>query len=257
MGSLKSLLTLRNIIIVIGGLCICTLVFALIPGTDEVPAVEVADTDVPDTPVPNTPIPEPTEIQPPTNIPEPTSMPLPTQAPILLSGSGDSVVNVKKSDDPMLIHIIGNSVGAHFAVWNLDASGDSIDLLVNTTDPYDGVRALDFLVGEHTVRLEITATGPWEIEILPLGSARVLEVPGTISGDGDDLIRLSGLAADLAIIEGNAGSSHFAVFSYGSGGLNLLVNTTDPYSGTVILEDGVLYLEITAEGSWSIGITAN
>jgi hypothetical protein len=154
----------------------------------------------------------------------------------------------------MLIHITGNASSRHFAVVSRDAAGESIDLLVNTTEPYDGVRPLDFREGEHTMRLEITATGDWTIEILDLTVARRLEVPGTIEGEGDDVVWLTGGAADTARIVGNASERHFAVIAYGRG-IDLLVNTTEVYDGTVIIPAGTLMLEIKATGPWTIEVT--
>ena len=102
----------------------------------------------------------------------------------------------------------------------------------------------------------MTASGDWSIEILPVSSARVLTVPGKMEGNGDEVIALSGAKPDLAIIQGNDQSRHFAVTSYGKS-LDLLVNTTDPYDGKVIVASDTLFLEITATGSWSIEIASN
>ena len=128
-------------------------------------------------------------------------------------------------------------------------------MLVNTTDPYDGVRPLDFNNGEHTTRFEVTASDEWRIEALPITSARILTVPGSIEGNGDDVIFVEGATPDLAKIKGNAESRFFAVKSYGKSS-NLLVNTTDPYEGTVIVSGDTVILEIQAAGNWSIEITA-
>jgi len=213
-----------------------------------------------DTPLPtNTPEPtdtaKATETPRPTNTPKPTSTPTPTPEPIIITGSGDSIVDIDKEDEPALIHIVGNSAGRHFAVTNYGIGGEKIDLLVNTTNPYDGIRPLDFSKDELTGRLEIKATGEWTIEVLPLTSAHTLSVPGAFEGVGDDVLILTGGTPDLATIIGNATSRHFAVISYGKR-RDLLVNTTDPYDGTVILDRDTVILEITAEGSWSISVTA-
>ena len=65
---------------------------------------------------------------------------------------------------------------------------------------------------------------------------------------------LIGSKPDLAKITGNTESQHFAVISYGKTS-DLLVNTTDPYDGTVILSSDVILLEINAVGDWLIEIT--
>lgn len=181
--------------------------------------------------------------------------PEPELEPIILSGSGDSIVDIDKPNSPMVVHITGNAADRHFAVKNYDSTGESIDLLVNTTEPYDGIIPLDFMADEWTSRFEVTATGNWTIEVLPLASIRILSVPGKIEGNGDEVFALTGGVPDLGIIFGNSGSNHFAVKSY-NGGRDLLVNTTDPYEGTVMMDSGTILIEVIAVGSWTIEITA-
>jgi len=181
--------------------------------------------------------------------------PEPEPEPIILSGSGDSIVDIDKPNLPMVVHVTGNVGSNHFAVKNYDSVGERIDLLVNTTEPYDGIIPLDFMTDEWTSRFEVTATGDWTIEVLPLSSIRVLSIPGKIEGNGDEVFVLTGGVPDLGIISGNSGSNHFAVKSY-NGGRDLLVNTTDPYEGTVMVDSGTILIEVIAVGSWTIEITS-
>lgn len=55
-----------------------------------------------------------------------------------------------------------------------------------------------------------------------------------------------------ASITGNAGAHHFAVAVYGASGSDLLVNTTDPYEGNVMVTDDPVVLEVDSEDAWSI-----
>lgn len=193
----------------------------------------------------------------PTKTPAPTNTPLPptpTPEPIVLTGTGDSVVDFENPFTVGIIHIIGNSSGRYFGVKSYSSNGESLELLVNTTDPYDGILPMDFRDGEHTTRFEVTAKGQWTIEILPLLSARSISVPGTITGKGDEVILLSGSKPDLAKIKGNSSGRYFGVTGYGNYS-DLLINTTDPYEGTVILASDTIVLEIKASGEWSIEIT--
>ncbi len=188
----------------------------------------------------------------PTNTPAPTKTPLPTMAPIVLTGSGDSVVDVSKGKDPCIVHITGNASSRFFAVKNLDATGGLIDLLVNTTDPYEGWRPLDWRVGETTTMFEVSATGSWTIEVLPLLSAHTCQIPGTCTGTGDDVVLLIG-SGTKAAIKGNASGRFFAIIGYANSS-DLLVNTTDPYEGTVLLR-GAKALEIRASDEWTITVS--
>ncbi len=193
-----------------------------------------------------------------TNTPEPTITPLPPTAipaPIVLTGNGDSIVDFDNPYEIAIVHISGNASSHFFAVKNYGSDGNPLDLLVNTTDPYDGVRPLDFGEGEHTTRFEVTASDEWRIEVLAIASARVLTVPGNIVGKGDDVILVKGATPDLGKIKGNAESSFFSVKSYGNNS-DLLVNTTDPYEGTVIVSSDTVILEIQAVDIWSIEISA-
>ncbi|MDD1777335.1 MAG: hypothetical protein LUQ65_04130 [Candidatus Helarchaeota archaeon] len=187
----------------------------------------------------------------PTFTPEPTNTPTPIPTPMVFSGTGDSIVDIDKESGPALVHIIGNNSSRHFAVVNYDSSNKEIDLLVNTTDPYDGVRPLDFLEDEHTARFEVTATGAWSIEIIPFSLIERLEIPGEITGNGDYVFAIVGGTPDTATITGNAAARHFAVIGYGSTS-DLLVNTTDPYDGTVLLSSDTLIIEVDSEDDWTM-----
>ena len=202
----------------------------------------------------------PTNTPVPTNTPAPTNTPVPPTPmpePVILTGSGDAVVDFDNPYDLAIIHITGNASSRHFAVQSYGSNGERIDLLANTTEPYDGIKALDFGDGDHTTRFEITATGEWRIEVLSLMTARTLTVPGVIAGKGDEIIIINGVTPDLAVITGNTSSRHFAVKAYGAGGYaDLLVNTTDPYEGTVVIKGALLLVEVFASDNWSIEITS-
>ena len=250
------------------------LITAACGSSAEPTATAPAPTDPPrptETPAPTvtlepTATPEPTDTPAPTATPEPTNTPMATATatatpeppatpePLVLSGSGDSIVDVERPDTPALIHITGNDAGQHFAVMSYDSEGERIELLVNVTDPYDGICPLDFMSGEHTTRLEISATGEWRVEILPLTAARTLTVPGSIEGEGDDVLWLVGATPDLATIVGNAGGHYFGAWAYGDG-RDMLVNTTDPYEGTVILSSDATLLALQATGAWNVTVT--
>jgi hypothetical protein len=177
------------------------------------------------------------------------------------SGTGDSIVDVEVDVGAALVHIAGNESARHFAVKNYGPGNEPIDLLVNTTDPYEGYVPLDFLDAEQTTRFEVTATGHWAIEIIPIApipemAEHFLEVPGTYEGNGDNVIFLTGETPDLAAISGNQSAHHFAVIAYDEGGRDLHVNTTDPYEGRVMLKATTIALVVKAVGPWTIEVTS-
>ncbi|HYI14231.1 MAG TPA: hypothetical protein VEX37_02495 [Thermomicrobiales bacterium] len=231
--------------------------------TDE-PEVPTATSEPTSTPEPTatatlTPTPAPTNTPAPTATSEPTSTPTPEPTatpapqPVVYSGSGDNVIDIQKpggADAAVVAYVRGNAESRHFAVENFGASGEQIALLVNTTDPYEGIVPMDFRSGEQTTRLQITSTGEWYIEIRPLSTVRHSGAPGVIEGTGDDVFIVDG-EPDTALITGNADSRHFAVIAYGERS-NLLVNTTDPYDGRVIVAGDTVVVEVTAVGGWTI-----
>lgn len=189
-----------------------------------------------------------------TPIPAPTATPTPQPEPITLDGQGDGVINFTKWPGPAIVRATGNESSEIFAIVPY-AGANRGSSLVNTTAPYQGLTALDFFDSKHTGRLEINASGPWRIEILPLTAARILQIPGEITGHGDDVIALLG-EPDLATIKGNAAGRHLGIVPYGGQRQSSVVNTTDPYEGQVLIPRDAKYLEITAVGEWSIAITA-
>jgi hypothetical protein len=175
--------------------------------------------------------------------------------PIHLSGSGDYVIDLDRPASATLVHIIGNTAGGHlFAVTAYGTDGELIDLLVNTNDPYEGVRPLDFYQDQHTTRLEVKATGKWTVDITSLNEGQRFEVPGEIVGSGDNVLILAGKPPDVATIEGNEAGKEFSVISFAPT-VKQLVKTAQPYNGKVLLDPQVKILVINAQGPWKINLT--
>ncbi|MHB0979634.1 MAG: S-layer homology domain-containing protein [Thermoleophilia bacterium] len=169
---------------------------------------------------------------------------------VTLSGSGDDVVPVSKGIGPAVAHITGNAAEAYFGVTGYDSHQDMLDLLANATNLYEGIRPVDFDVGDHTAMFEVKATGAWNIELRSLGTVRSLAYGAAISGSGDEVIRLLGAPKTLHIV-GNTADRYFGVVGYGAS-WDLLANETDQYDGRVLVDPGVIVLEIQATGPWSI-----
>lgn len=186
---------------------------------------------------------------------EPASEPEPAPAeetfippePITYTGSGDDYFDISPFDSLYYFQITGNSGARHFSVTGYDASGNYTELFVNTTDYYTG-SVLD--PEQNTRTLEVKAEGDWTITIVSLYTAPVIKAGETYNGI-DDAVLLIPLGSRSAVINGNSWARHFAVKTYGSG-FDLLVNTVDPYSGTVRVDSGATVMTVTAQGGWSI-----
>lgn len=172
---------------------------------------------------------------------------------ISLSGRGDDIVDINKSEAPGVVEL-SHQGSSNFSVWSHGTDGERLALLVNVIGPYRGIVPIDFLVGEHTGRFEISADGSLTLNVKPLSLLRKARVPGTISGKGDEVITLTGSSPDIASIT-HTGNSNFSIWSYGSS-RDLLVNEIGNYTGRIILDSDTLVLTIGADGPWSIDITA-
>jgi hypothetical protein len=169
-------------------------------------------------------------------------------------GTGDSRVDVAPPiDKPAIAHIIGNGASGRFTVTSYGPTNNLQERLVNTTDAYDGVRFLPAVAASLAVaRFEVKASSAWSIDIAPAETARVVQSPGHVEGESDDVIRASGNPTRAHIV-GNAGGRTFQVISYGPSRYPL-VNTTDPYDDTVAIQSTANALfEIKSDGQhWSI-----
>ena len=153
----------------------------------------------------------------------------------------------------MKIKYTGNR---NFVVQNYPVgSGNPYDLLVNTIGSYEGTVPLDFHDGEQTARFEITATGAWEIQILPISDARTEHIPGMISGIGDDVILIGGGVPDLLKADASQASRNFIVEAVANNSIDLVINDIAPYTGTKILDSGTVALIIHATGLWTLDIS--
>ena len=147
------------------------------------------------------------------------------------------------------------SSGGNFIVTNYDANNQTIDLLINVIGAYEGTVPLDFKLAEQTARLEIKASGPWEIQILPLDVARHAVIPGTIQGVGDDVFYLDGANPDTVKADASTASSNFVLFSYSDSGIDLVFNEIAPYTGTALLDQSTFLVSVRATGNWTLEIT--
>ena len=196
------------------------------------------------------PVPEVTE-----NSSEPESEPEPIVEikafeSVKYEGAGDDVIEIAPPHDrPWMLEITGNSSSRHFSVKGYDEAMEYTELFVNTTDPYTGF-VLDPSLS--TVTLEISAEGDWSITLHDLyANVPSISLGETITGSGDAIYEIlsHGKTADIL---GNSGSHHFSVKTFGDSQNELLVNTTDPYEGTVMLKGDPFLMIISSESDWTI-----
>lgn len=245
-------------VVVLAGLVVVAGIGSFLGGNDE--PVQVPDPapivqPVDPAPVPE-PEPEPVVDETPVSAepePEPEPEPAPTVEKfetVTYSGTGDDVIEIETPKNrAWVMEVKGNSSSNHFSITGYDSNMEYVDLFVNTTSPYEG-----FVVDERLVTtvLEITAESAWEIKIHDLfNTVPEVKKGDTISGHGDAVYQIEsyGVTADVV---GNSDSHHFAVKTLGDEMNELLVNTTEPYTGTVMLKGKPFLLIITSESDWEI-----
>ena len=172
-------------------------------------------------------------------------------APIVLRGHGDGVVTLRKKDaGRSAVAITGNAAARFFGVRALGSDSD----LLNTLDPYEGVRALDW-DGRESTGFEVRATGDWTIEVIP--EAAIPTFDTSYEGSGDTVLRFTGVGS-RAEITGNAEGRYFSVRQLGDGrdaaARMRLVSTTEAYSGAVDIDSESRLFAIEAVGPWTITI---
>lgn len=172
--------------------------------------------------------------------------------PVVYTGTGDDVVEITPpANDIWLLRVTGNSGAHHFAIKGYDENGEYVELFVNTTEPYSGVTFDPTL---STTTLEINAEGDWKVEVVSLALMDKVYGGETYTGTGD-MIFLVYDYGKTADISGNADAHQFAVKCYGETSWDLLVNTTDPYNGTVMMRENPFFMVVTAESPWSITLS--
>jgi hypothetical protein len=163
------------------------------------------------------------------------------------------VAKFKIPDSTLAIALFTHKGSSNFVVTSLGAGGSENDLLVNEIGTYKGTRLFD--VDSHSVAFKIEADGAWTVAIKPVTSARPWDLKAALAGTGDDVIRVTGSVDDLASsVVKHTGKSNFAVVAYSTDGRELLINEIGKYSGEVLIPVGVVVLEITADGKWSVTV---
>ena len=226
---------------------------------------------IPVSPTP-TSTPEPTNTASPTTTPLPTAITSPTDTPVPPTatlpaqqsvpsyeneffGEGNSRFEVDFPDDFVgVIHVIGNSQGGEFTVKNHDQDGELIGILVNSTEPYDGIRPLDFVNFQNTKEIEVNAEGSWEIKITDIFNAPFLNMPGGFTQSGDYVVVLGGGAPNSAYIRKDEAMGTFRILGYGNS-MQVLFDTTEPVEGIIPISADIVALEIQAKGEWTIDVT--
>ncbi len=160
------------------------------------------------------------------------------------SGNGDDVISGVETDNFSYAHIVHDREG-YFSVKGYYE--DTYDLLVSTTDPYDGNTVIR---PQEEYTFEVSGEGDWSIEIYNIG----LSSTDSFSGFGDYVSPMFTCTSNTYEIT-TSGEGYFSISGWTDYGRDLLVSTTDEdYSGKVLFrnEDGIAFFEIKGNREWEI-----
>ena len=164
-------------------------------------------------------------------------------ASIVFTGSGDGIVQLTKhAPGPAAVRISGNRTSNHFKLRTLGTQ----DVVVLTTGPYEGVRPLDWDGGNST-GFEVTATGPWSIEVLPLSAMATFDK--SFKGEGDQVIHFTGDGLVARITPNDDGRIYNVRTLNPNGRHRSVVNPQGR------IDTGPQFFHIQAAGSWTLSIT--
>ena len=173
------------------------------------------------------------------------------------SGTGNDVVTLKKPAGPALLYARCDNPDTEFYILAFDKDGNQVyETLAAGYGPYEGVTPLDFdwiytPPSQRAYRLQVTATGPWTLEVRPLSAAPVVGPGDTIDGTGDQVLRLKDGVA-TAVFQGGAVDDVLAVedFDLITQMRSTLVFAQGPYFGRVVtLAPG--YIAVHTMMPWS------
>jgi hypothetical protein len=172
------------------------------------------------------------------------------------SGTGSKILNlgVSPNDVDFILHL---TTKATAEVKMFHASGEeTYSLLENRFSLGSDVESYDgrVLADSEIAKIQINTEGAWTLEVQPLSAATQLNTPGTVKGNFEDVIELTGKPSSLSI-SGNP-KDIFATFSIhyfqeGDFFPSVLVSELGKYEGiAVVAGDGLV--TVMASFPWTI-----
>ena len=176
----------------------------------------------------------------------------PTVPTTAAAGSGASVVKFKNTlSSPRRITLTHDGA-SNFIVSPITAGGREGASLVNEIGAFGGTVVLP----KGTRYLAITADGTWTTRIAKLASAPTVPTAGYL-GEGKAVVKLPKAAKrGTRVTLTHDGESNFIVRplkTSGKAGMSV-VNEIGTYQGTRLLPSGTKYLEIDADGAWTVKV---
>lgn len=228
--------------------------------TDEPTATGTAtETEEPTATTSATATESPTDTPTTTSAPTATETPTPTPPPAPedqeFSDSGQTVESGIDIEGGLTILVAEHDGSSNFIVELISESGGFSELFVNKIGVYDGAGAALFEGGQY--RMDVTADGNWSIVISQPRPSSGTGVPIENSGEGPDVLGPVELDGLHTVSGEHDGERNFIVEIYPIQGRfsELAFNEIGSFNGETTVEfDGLGYIDIEADGSWTLEI---
>jgi hypothetical protein len=200
--------------------------------------------------------PEPTE--PETTQPEATEPPETTprqpQAQTL-TGRGKTATKAVTVTDGLAVFTMQHRGSSNFIVDLVTSKGEDVANLSNEIGNYNGSIGQALQAGRYLFKIE--ADGPWTIKITQPRPATGEGLPVTINGRGPKLAGpFQGTGEGVRVTMRHRGEANFIVDTMDADGNQVenLSNEIGGFSGSTVsaAPEGVFWVNIAADGSWSI-----
>lgn len=165
-----------------------------------------------------------------------------TFEPVTASGSGPTLVPLPAATAGLVTATYDGD--GYFGITALDTAGEMSELLVNTGGPYAGTTAFGLLSPGLGTTLEVTADGPWSLQIAPVSTAPAL-VP---SGTGDTVLLYEGAEQTMTVTHDGELLALWQAAEFP----DLLLSEIGPYSGTTTFLSGRSVVSVGADGAWTL-----
>jgi hypothetical protein len=176
-----------------------------------------------------------------------------------LNGKGRQASDKFNLDSGLVVFKVTNEGDSNFVMRLLDRNGKQIETLFNEIGPFNGERAFS-IPNAGTCLLDVQSNGKWTAEARQPKATVGKSAPVNLAGHGVQTSPSLQLDKGLAVFKLNHnGESRFKVSLLDQDGrtVGYLVNTLGQFNGSKPLsidKPGVYFLNVSADGDWSINV---
>jgi hypothetical protein len=175
--------------------------------------------------------------------------------PKTYQGQGPALVRIVEPATGEGLITLTHAGSTTFIVTTVDATGAE-RTIVNAAGRYQGTRLIGSRDGATRIAaLRIQADGAWTATAKPLLQAQVWNGP-TIQGQGDQILRLDRpIGRHTVARASHPGKGTFTILVNGVGPAGVTerqVDAHDAFSGEFLLKTGATFVDIQADGPWSL-----